>query len=856
MATAAGGLPLIPLSPTAKASTVCANALSKATDRLAVAKQENPPVPVGTLRRLIEDVRVERHKLDHLTRQMKSVEAATVFNWDPDVLAKQIAVVDCQLFEHVILEKRLLCQADKKSSGVLHLLDFHRYLSHSFAHQLIYWAELTKSGTTVSVVPPVHPKDNLISHLVKVAYLLLHAYRDFSGFAAIMKALMMPEVRRIRKLWHHCSSRTKEMYRELATVVAPANQYHVYHEMLRQKLNIFSRDRQQRHTGVMVAIPWMKPHLESIQSIVTAYAAGGNEDALRAMAASPQDTPEIVLSAPGARKLAVTVALLELCQHNSTTESADLIEDELGLTASTTSTNKRASMATKPIHIEGLRASVVPVPDLTRLAPGDALVHHWLVSRVYLRKDQLTDESIEVEPLLPGEQLEYNPHDEDEQYLQDLAISMSPPRASVHPETETDAHSVELSPIQGVEASASSRPLTLTAADVEKELTTNKDDQESQDSSTDWDGGDGGDFTDDVIVPDPLPPNDTMPSVLFHERGDSPMTPSEDKYAKPASVPPTDGSTDIAILLPAEEEQQPSPPSVTSEHREITTEALASTALRKETPTASASDENTVNDADHPSPEEDKMMTESPAIERQREKSVTGQSMTTVSSQQDSATSKQTKKSRLSPTAPEFVPSKLTQPLLSPQSAHHPRGHGLSSITTSRASSINGAQKDDDNESEKWHGYPGPEPQHGFAKHLNGNIDQPSDEEDEEEVWKGYPGPTESTGSQGSPRRGSSQSETSEEWKGYHASKQEAHWKMEIRLQVQEDDWQGYAFETLNEDELDSSTMMDGELEKSRQARGAPGQDPLESFKRNQLPNNTVPKLASNEIQNGINHVR
>ena len=63
----------------------------------------------------------------------------------------------------------------------------------------------------------------------------------------------------------------------------------------------------------------------------------------------------------------------------------------------------------------------------------------------------------------------------------------------------------------------------------------------------------------------------------------------------------------------------------------------------------------------------------------------------------------------------------------------------------------------------------------------------------------------------------------------------EAVWQRESAMKVQEYEWQGYTLETYNEDELDSSTMMDGEFEKSRKARGQQGNGDklLEDFQRN-----------------------
>ncbi|KAI9355862.1 RasGEF domain-containing protein [Pilaira anomala] len=601
---------------------------------------------------------------------MQSVEAATSLFWDSDALARQIAVIDCQLYSHVLLDKRSLSQLDADGTKLVHLVDFHHYLTHSFAHQLIYWAELIKPENTVlasSVVPPVHTKDNLITHLVRVAYLLLHAYRDFSGFAAIMKALTVPEVRRLKKLWQPLTSRTKDMFRDLAQIIAPAKSYHAYHTCLRTKLEVH------HHTGnggMMIAVPWIQPHLLSIRSIVTAYTAGDDHD--------QQHSGDIVLSAPGAHKLNIELSILELCQHNSTIDTSSgndfLLEDIF----TTDKKSKRASVAasSKAIHIEGLRTAVIPVSNLNHLAPGDQLTHHWLVSRVYLRKDQLINESIEVEPLKSGESITCDKDEFEEAMIQQTKYMASRP------------------------VSMTSRRTSIVQQQYREE-----EEREQQQQQP----------------------------VLDHE------------------------SVDILPTL--------------------------------------------------------------------QNIKISGGGLSVSSSSNSTSASKQ--KSRLSPTAPEFVPGGANS------------NHGTSSVVAKKPASVITTTSDEkwlgypvkedeevstkDSDSERWKGYPVP----------NTRLQEPKieDDDDDDEVWKGYPSPN---GSTDSPRRASSQSETSEEWKGYHATKIEADWQRESALKVQEHEWQGYALETLDEDELDSSTMMDGEFEKSRQARGRQGNEAkmMENFQR------------------------
>lgn len=577
-------IPLVPISPLVKASIQAKQAYSEATEKLSQAKQQKQHV--DSLRRLAEDTKLERRRMETLEHDMESVAFATALNWDPNVLAKQIAAVNCQLFQRAILDKRWLCHLDKVKTRLDGLDDFGRYLTHNLAHQLIIGSELTPAS---SVVPPFVNQHHhqFVTHWVQVAYLLVHAYRDFSGFAAIMKALALPEVRRLRKLWRGCPTRTRDMYNDLLPLVSPSNDYQSYHTWLRTTLDLF-----QQSSSVTLVIPWLLPHFTSIRSIIKEYAA----------------VTSAVLSAPGARKLAQVVDCLNTCQQGRLL---------MGTTAST-ETSRHVSL--KPVHVEGLRSTIVPPTDLNRLVPGDLVVYHWLVSRAYLDKQQLVQESLEIKPL--GKDELPLPCEEEEEDDEDIMFD--------HIEIET-----------------------------------------------------------------------------------------------PSS---TNNSDDTTTTEKQQQQQQ-------SEANDPKVKATSTT-----------------NDS---------------------------------SSSIQSATSTVLKKSRLSPTAPEFVPSSKTL---------------VSSSTATIATPAASSEEDPD---EQWHGY--------MYYERKGET-KTTVSEDEDEIWNGYPSP--STQSEES-------SEEEEEWKGYTAYKMEQDWKQEINHKVHNCDWQGYTLETLNEDELDSSTMMDGKFESSRLARTA-----------------------------------
>jgi hypothetical protein len=373
-------LPLIPLSILTKNSLVAAQSLEKAKEALSAVKTSAKSVSTETLRHLYENERIEKARLETLNEQIQSVQSVTAFKWDSDSIAKQIAIINSQLYRNISLENNLAF-SDPRETHLLYFTDFHRYLTSSFTHQLIYWSDIYRACDGKVVDPPIQPRDSMVSHAVKIAYLLLHVYRDFSGCLAIMKALSSSEVRRIRRLWTQCPSRSKELYKELIVLLSPANNYRSYQDALVKKLSNISSDSRSKQ-GMMIAVPWYFPHFNEIRHIAQEYTAGGQDN-------KSDDKRQRLLSAPGAKKLNDVMAILRKCQSNSSSEWEDY----------------EPKATVKSVSLQGLRKSIDPPIDLLKLAPGNLGVHHWLVSRVYLTKQQLIDESMEVEPLAPGEEL-------------------------------------------------------------------------------------------------------------------------------------------------------------------------------------------------------------------------------------------------------------------------------------------------------------------------------------------------------------------------------------------------------------------------------------------------------------------
>nr|CAG8437577.1 8550_t:CDS:2 [Entrophospora candida] len=382
-------LPLIPFSPLSRNALQYSQDLEAAKEKINNIKQRNPQRKnddddnshLSQLRSIEDEIRTIESKTEKLNKEINLVSEVNLLYWDADAVAAQLTIIDCDLFRKIDFKKDFQTK-DKKNSKPQACLDFHRYLTNSFSHQLITFDNVKSSGSLSRGNGAQHPRESIIAHAVRISYYLLNVYRNFNSFAAIIKALISPEVRRIRRLWSNIPARTNQILKELSNHIKPDNDYSAYKEILFQKLESFREGNQET-----VVIPWMQPHYEEIKQINQSYGTGK----------SGGDSSEIVLSPPGARKSKLICSLLEQCQLNIISQELD--GDELAFSRKTTANTSTS----RTINIDGVN---IKLPyDLSKLGVGNLSVHHWLVSRVYLNKQQLIDESIFIEPLIENELL-------------------------------------------------------------------------------------------------------------------------------------------------------------------------------------------------------------------------------------------------------------------------------------------------------------------------------------------------------------------------------------------------------------------------------------------------------------------
>ncbi|KAF9153774.1 hypothetical protein BG015_002651 [Linnemannia schmuckeri] len=400
-------IPMIPISPLTKQSLLHSYALSQVTQKLEQAKQgsssqqqphqqSEPGSPslsasrdLAHLRRLIEDVRIQRAKLDTVSIQIQSVASSTITSWNPDTIAKQLTIIDAQLFKDVAIPRDLVRADRHRNSRAQNCIDFENYITHSFTHLLLLeWIAVRQPSPAASPAASKnhsHTPVNAVAHTIRIAHILLHVYRNFNCFRALMRALTSPEIKRMHKLWSGIPSKTKDTYRRLVTIYQDQAEKGGYKGALIQKLDAF----QDVGRDAMVAIPWMRYHQDEVKSIIQSYLTGQE---------SSGGSTDIVLSAPGARKLSAVTALLLQCRSN---DPGNFDRQETDSRSGSVSHTKHR----ESVQVDGLKTPLSPVWDLISLGAGDATLHHWLLSRPFLNKQQLIDESLEIEPLFNGEEL-------------------------------------------------------------------------------------------------------------------------------------------------------------------------------------------------------------------------------------------------------------------------------------------------------------------------------------------------------------------------------------------------------------------------------------------------------------------
>ncbi|CAO3594538.1 unnamed protein product [Absidia cylindrospora] len=848
-------LPSIPVSPLIQQSLSCASLLADITQK---SNQQQSHIGINatttsspsSLSTLEQDAKEQRTRLDQLTQQMYAVRAVIFHQWHPNAMAKQIVIVDSQLFCH---------------HGATALNDFHTYLMHSLAHQLI----IANSYAA-------------FDHAVRLAH-CLSQYRDWNGLMAVVKCLALPSVQRLSTSsasplchdfpWvHHDNSTTTTTndtsfaaYRQaFRRSLLPLRPYrfdaqdrrssdstkkinHGHQDTSDRDLDSYTptisqqkkrqQQQQQHQQRILVAIPWLPPLLEAETE--------HDRDLLLTLCRYNRWPSQVDV----ARSLLLPTSTTSTSPSSPSSTTSSYAVSSTTMLYSTTSSS---ISSLSPLRRNNNLPPILPshsVVDLLSLGVGDLVLQHWLVSRTYLTLDQLLVSSQLAESDLDAR----------------LASSSSPPLATL----PSPQHLLPSSSASSASSSDSSSADAAVLRDVDpgSTLPTTETLHQDYDDGQDWrnqtipyndddedDDDDNDDNVDDKqgddVNADPWHQSNNRNSLLF-------VNTNDEHHATPTSPSPLsptpDATKDQGKEIPSISVASSIPLSVTATTMPISQLDQLGTSTMYDGDGDDVCDDDEDDDDDDSSqvPISDKKNDDATTadVSRQHDDMETSDNRSLQSEQNvdeekvDEVVDDDTvsKVSSLSPPqhdadvacddqqamddveivvaiSSECVPATTTvtttlmaddsQAIVTPLSTNT-----NSLITAEPQFDHDEPRADEETDSEQWTGYPGPD-----------------SNDDDGEVWTGYPEPTASSTDDDvdgiddgegvdSPHRSTPSEASEDEWKGYQATSEEAEWQAETILKVQQQEWQGYTLETLDEDELDSSTMMNGEFVKSRHAR-------------------------------------
>ncbi|KAJ3056218.1 hypothetical protein HK097_007701 [Rhizophlyctis rosea] len=367
-------VPQIPLSTLQRQLIQHTHQLKVAEHRYTAAQHATPEPALSVMRRLVEDLRMERTKVEDLTTKAHLVSLKPIHEWDPESLSLSIASTNATLFKAIKPRDDLIHHS---TSQPLHAcLDFRRYFE-----RVILDAILSNPSQGHRVVQTA----------VSTAYILLHVYRDLNGLSAILSALSSADFIRLRAIWELVPQKTRDILRHLESVFGlGSGQDHI--RLVRDLLR-----HHYKGGGVLSVLPYLQPMVDEIKDINSAYQAG-----FEGGSTSSGGRQTAVLSDIGVRAQEEIVAIVELC-HGVGRSDAQVHLDN--------SSNESGQSKKGDGKLSGTAAFDKALPsapeDLGVLGEGDLGVGHWLLTRVYWSRRELWAKSCEFEGVKGGEMYPY-----------------------------------------------------------------------------------------------------------------------------------------------------------------------------------------------------------------------------------------------------------------------------------------------------------------------------------------------------------------------------------------------------------------------------------------------------------------
>ncbi|TPX65866.1 hypothetical protein SpCBS45565_g04903 [Spizellomyces sp. 'palustris'] len=361
-------VPMIPISPLTNQHALHAYQLSVAERRYAAATSAKDQPALSTMRRLVEDVRIQRAKVQELQKLADSVATPPLISWKAEAVALQIAIIDVSLFSKVRVRDDLWHRGSEIGLNGRACVHFNKYLERIAIDAILSSKPIGSTHDGPSA------RADTIAFLVSVAHTLFYHYRDINGMSAILQALESPEIRRLRRTWDTIHAKTKEAIRTLQSAIG-AGTGNDHLDLVAQVL-----EHHYCGGGVLVAIPYLEPFIHDMEDLRNAYSAGVSGSTGGAM-----------MSDIGARALEEIFSTIELCQGVGRPDPG---LGKVGRVAAGAASRSRDSKTGNGLP-----------EDLSSLGMGNQGLAHWLLTRVYWSRVELWGKSGDSERFRRDEQI-------------------------------------------------------------------------------------------------------------------------------------------------------------------------------------------------------------------------------------------------------------------------------------------------------------------------------------------------------------------------------------------------------------------------------------------------------------------
>jgi len=340
-------IPLIPISPLIVEMIKSKNNFQVAQKRLNTEKQTDS-LSTRDLRNLIETVSMYQSKITNIKEDIKKIVYNSIYEFDPDKLAKQLTIINAKLFKKVNIKEDFINYAlSKNSKPVQAILDFNNYLKHLLIYSILKPNKLSENNEI--------ERCHVVQFILTMAHYLYQKYRNFNSLIIVVRVLSSPEIRRLKKTWELLDSKSKNNFNFFKQTF-PKD----YTKEITRVLEAF-----QFNTGKIMVIPDIDTEVAQINNIFQLYDTGRGLNRL------------------GETHLEEHIQLIECCKGFG--NIAEITEP---------------SNTQRPI---GLLPNYPN--NLSDLGLGDLLVEHWILTRVYMSNQDLWKLSVECEPLENGESI-------------------------------------------------------------------------------------------------------------------------------------------------------------------------------------------------------------------------------------------------------------------------------------------------------------------------------------------------------------------------------------------------------------------------------------------------------------------